>query len=123
MKIKKIISGLILIIALAGLGVITAACDSTDLEGTIIPSPVEAKVADEIVITLEVPAELREIHREMWQVEPESLGTITCTETGDNCRQATFTAVSPGEGTIEVWGFYKQTNPQFITEVEVRVTE
>ena len=123
MKARKHILVAILMASLFALAFAAGACDRTDLEGTVSPSPVEAYVGEAVVITLEVPSELEDIHREMWVVEPESLGTVECVSSGDKCRRVTFTATSPGTGTIEVWGFYKQTNPQFITEAEVTVTE
>jgi hypothetical protein len=120
---KKNIFCLILIMALLTLVGIAGGCDQTELEGTISPSPLEVKVGEEAALTLSVPSELEGIHREMWEVEPESLGTIDCASPGEKCRQAIFTATSPGTGIIEVWGFYKQTNPQFIMETEVIVTD
>ena len=121
-KRKKIIY-VFLITAFLGLAGMAEACDHTELEGTISPSPVELSIGETITLTLEVPSELEEIHREMWRVEPESLGTIECASSGEKCRKAIFTATSLGTGTIEVGGFYKQTNPQFIAETEVVIRE
>ncbi len=42
-------------------------------------------------------------------------------ESDQKHREATFTAKSAGEGIIEVFGFYKQTNPQPIPRTEVIV--
>jgi hypothetical protein len=123
MTIRKYVGGAALLTLLLVAGSLAAACDHTGLEGTISPSPVAVSVGDEITLTLEVPAELADIHRETWEVEPESLGTFDCDAAGEGCRQVTFTATSPGTGTISVWGFYQQTNPQFITETDVTVTE
>jgi hypothetical protein len=121
-KIKKIIWGF-LIIALLGLMTLGSGCDHTELEGTIHPSPVKVKVGESITLTLEVPPELEGIHKEMWDVDPDSLGVIDYGDCEENCRQVTFTATSPGKGGIGLCGFYKQTNPQPITDVEVIVEE
>jgi len=121
-KIKKIIWGFWIIAAL-GLMTLGGGCDHTELEGTIHPSPVKAKVGESITLTLEVPPELEGIHRVIWEVDPDSLGVIDYGDCGENCRQVTFTAMSPGTGGIGVCGFYKQTNPQDITYVDVIVEE
>ncbi len=123
MAIWKYFGGAVLLTLLLTAGALAAACDHTELEGTISPSPVTVSVGDEIMLKLEVPAELADIHRETWEVEPDSLGTFDCDAAGEGCRQVTFTATSAGKGTISVWGFYQQTNPQFITETEITVTE
>jgi len=96
-------------------------CDHTDLDGEIYPSPLIMTVGETVSLTLEVPDELDEIYRECWTVEPDSLGTIEYDDSQEKNREVTFTAANAGTGLIEVWGFYKQTNPQFITEVNVRV--
>ncbi|RLC63827.1 MAG: hypothetical protein DRI01_04520 [Chloroflexi bacterium] len=119
---KKITLGFLIIASLSLMG-IAGACDQTELEGTISPSPIETRVGETITLTLAVPSDLKEIHRETWQVEPESLGTIECVSSGEKCRKAIFTATSPGSGTVGVWGFYKQTNPQFIAETKIIVTD
>lgn len=121
-KIKKIIWGF-WVIAFLGLVTLGGACDQTQLEGIIHPSPVKAKVGDTISLTLEVPPELEGIYWEMWVVSPESLGVINYDTSGEKRREAAFTAISPGTGVIAVCGFYKQTNPQPITEVEVIVED
>ena len=86
----------LLAIAALGVGLVAGACDHTILEGTINPSPVELHVGEEAIISLEVPPELEGIYREMWYVDPEYLGTIVCTSSGDKCREITFTAKTPG---------------------------
>jgi len=113
----------IMVTSMLGIGLVAGACDHTDLEGTISPSPVEINVGEEAVISLEVPSELEGIHREMWHVEPEYLGVIESISEGDKCREVAFTAKSPGTGVIGVMGFYKQTNPQFIAETAVIISE
>ena len=121
-KVKKIIWGF-WVIAVLGLMTLGGGCDHTELEGTIHPSPVKVKVGESITLTLEVPPELEGIHKEMWDVDPDSLGVIDYGDCGENCRQVIFTATSPGTGGIGVCGFYKQTNPQPITDVEVIVED
>ena len=121
-KVKKIIWGF-WVIAFLGLATLGGACDQTQLEGIIHPSPVKVKVGESITLTLKVPSALEGIHKEMWDVDPDSLGVIDYGDCGENCRQVTFTAMSPGTGGIGVSGFYKQTNPQPITDVDVIVEE
>lgn len=98
-----------------------AGCDNTDLTGEIKPSPVVVSVGENITLKLEVPENLEGINRETWTVEPQSIGSIEYAVSEENNREVIFTGLSSGSGTIEVWGYYKQTNPQYITEVDVTV--
>ena len=102
---------------------LAGSCDQTELEGKITPSPIEVATGETVTLSLEVPSELEKIHREMWRVVPDNLGTIECVSSEEACRKVFFKAEAPGTGIIEVWGFYKQTNPQFIAEAEITVTE
>jgi len=96
-------------------------CDRTRPGGTIQPSPVRAKIAEPIALTLEVKADQEGIHRETWVVDPPELGELSWDEAADRRRRATFVGRKAGRGTIRVSGFLRQTNPQPIAEVAVTV--
>lgn len=132
---------LICIFIFTGCGIIEiAGCDHTQLTGEIIVLDKEIKVGDKIPIMLEVPEELSGIYRTMWDVSPNEVGEIIggdqlLEEFSDDelklyfgqdanlnpDRIALFIANKKGEFIIDVFGFYKQTNPQGITYIELEV--
>ena len=110
---------------LLGTLLLGGSCDQTKLSGTVHPSPVSARVGEKVTLTLQVPADIDEcVHREMWEVEPRSLGEVVhADDSARKRRRVTFVGKAPGTGQIRVDGFCRQTNPQPITRVGVRVEE
>ena len=94
-----------------------SSCDRTALSGKIVVEKEDLRIGETIQLKLEVPEELKGIHRVHWDVEPEDAGLF---EVKDD-RTASFTAQTAGECDITTWGFYKQTNPQFITKVKLSI--
>lgn len=117
-------------------------CDHTELTGEIIIPERDIKVGDSIPLILKVPENLSEIYRVMWTVEPKEIGEIV---EGDELfeelstkelkilfnqldeinpdRIALFKAKETGSAEIFVAGFYRQTNPQGITAIDIEVVE
>ncbi len=121
------------------------ACDKTVLVGEIVI--VEVGMTDSnLLLVLEVPEELSEVHDVMWtvncMVEDENVIKNELIATGeillkyysvDELKQfcetdelridriALFMPSESGNYIIEADGFYKQTNPQPITKIEVEI--
>ncbi|MFZ7121862.1 MAG: hypothetical protein ACOWWH_13065 [Eubacteriaceae bacterium] len=140
-KYKIFLLVLLCLFIFTGCGYIEiAGCDHTQLSGEIVITDKEIKVGDKIPLTLEVPEELSGIYRTMWDVTPDDVGKII---EGDQLleefsddelelyfgesenlnpdRIGLFIANKKGECIIYTAGFYKQTNPQGITYLEIEV--
>ena len=115
-------------------------CDHTALSGKIVAPDTGVKVGEPVPLILEVPEELSGIYRVEWEADPEGKGKILYGEqlldelteaelsfffgeAFDPDRAALFTAEEAGTCTISVSGFYKQTNPQNITSIDLTVVE
>jgi hypothetical protein len=115
---------------LAGLALlgIAGTCDHTRLRGTIVVDRHRPVVGDSIGLRLEVPAELDGIHWVSWNATPSSACSVSYVrvERDERSRSkadraATLVAEAAGACHIEVSGFYKQTNPQPITELDLEI--
>lgn len=110
--------------------------DHTQLTGTIIVDKTNPYVGESVSLKLTVPQELENIHRLYWYCEPTNSGTIRYREieyydmfTNDADevvypkydRTATFTATKAGKCTVHITGFFKQTNPQRITNIVLNI--
>ena len=134
---KKIIT-VFLIVILVFLG---GSCDHTDLSGDILIVQSDADGRNSLLL-LEVPDELNDIYDVMWAVrkenimmnelivsgsdvlnyyDEEELKQIMAKENLNFDRIALFIPSLNGQYTISADGFYKQTNPQPITRIEVEV--
>lgn len=123
---------------------ILSACDHTELTGTIHMLSDDMTCNTEIPLELDVPDELSNIHDVMWGVfyedatsiddqyiiygdllqdtySEEHLKKLFNTANIRYERIAIFTPIEPGSYHIIVDGFYKQTNPQPITEIEITI--
>jgi len=98
-------------------------CDHTKLRGTIVPERAVIKVGETIRLELKVPKELERIKRISWFAEPNEAGTFQEKDEDEDSREVFFTAKKPGKCIICTYGFYKQTNPQPITEIQIEITE
>lgn len=96
-------------------------CDHTQLTGRILAPEGPIQMGVPVPLALEVPENLDGIHREYWRALPEGCGTILPTD--HQGREVVFIPATPGDCRIEAWGFYKQTNPQPITERTFTVLE
>lgn len=101
------------------LATFAGSCDHTVLTGDIVTSSMEIAQGQTIQLTLQVPAELDGIHREYWLVEPRDAGRFEPEDPSG--RFATFRAMRPGPCKVEVWGFFRQTNPQPISAIELTI--
>ncbi len=118
------------------------ACDQTVLEGEIFVKTDDIQVGKAVPLMLEIPPKLDGIYRVMWGVLPRNAGEIYYGEeiaeiiTREELKQyygdidnvnmeriALFYPAQKGKCIIEVSGFYKQTNPQGITEIEIMVKD
>jgi hypothetical protein len=130
-RVTFILLSSIIIIFLSG-------CDHTVLSGTVIVPKTQVNVGDIIPLKLNVPEELSGIHGVMWTIEPEGKGEIIegdqiikkfseeeiqsfFGEEYNKDRIALFKAKKIGECSILVDGFYRQTNPQAITEINLEI--
>ncbi len=128
-----------LLLMLIGLFLITGgSCDHTQLSGEISVPDIRVKVGDPFPLYLEVPEELSGIYRVFWVVEPPEKGEILqgeqlaevlsaeelCLYFGeaiDFDRVALFIAAEAGSCRITAAGFYKQTNLQDITFIDLEI--
>jgi|TARA_Y100000031_G_scaffold57116_1_gene64776 hypothetical protein len=119
------------LIIIVGCFFLTAgSCDHTVLKGGIKASNNKVTVGETITLELNIPSEFDDVHRIRWEVAPESAGEIKYEEQpiqwgksqyGKEDRKSVFTAKRPGTCEIAAFGFYKQTNPQFIDKVTVEI--
>lgn len=117
-------------------------CDQTRLTGEVHLADTPVKIGTIIPLWLEVPANLSEIYRVEWEVEPQANGEVvygsqllgnytaeelaTYFDTGEGInfdRVALFLPKKKGKCTIYVTGFYKQTNPQPVTALDLEIIE
>ena len=116
-------------------------CDQTQLSGDVIVPDRVIMVNEPVGLQLVVPETLSGIYRVYWQLNPEEGGEIIYGEALteqlsaadiqryfdldeiDPDRHVLFTGTTPGRVHIEVYGYYKQTNPQPITEFELDINE
>ncbi|NLA11365.1 MAG: hypothetical protein GX883_04510 [Firmicutes bacterium] len=128
------------ILILVGLFLFTGgSCDQTRLTGEISVPDTRVTAGKTIPLLLEVPEELAGIYRVHWEVDSPDKGEIrqgeqlreslTAEELRlyfgeeiDFDRVALFTAREPGSCRISASGFYKQTNPQDITFIDLEIT-
>lgn len=96
-------------------------CDHTVLHGTIVTERTKIMAGETIELKLEVPEDLEGIHRVIWVVKPKEFGTLKYKEGED--RKVLFTAIKAGSCIISTFGFYKQTNPQPITEIMIEISD
>lgn len=135
-KKRCIMIWLILMIAISNL----TGCDKTRLSGTIQLYSEDLKIGVPMAITLEVPEDLEGIYRVMWEVEPSEAGIIlggtdiieayseeeikaifgNDIDTLNVDRIALYIPTEEIDFTIYASGFYKQTNPQPITNINYK---
>ncbi|WP_022661045.1 hypothetical protein [Paucidesulfovibrio longus] len=102
------------------LATFAGSCDHTVLRGEIVPAHGPFLAAGQTVrLSLKVPEELDGIHDEYWLVTPRDAGRFEPEDARG--RTAVFRALRPGPCTVEVWGFYRQTNPQPITTIKLNI--
>ena len=138
---KRSTRGYVLILCFLILIVHTAgSCDQTDLTGTITLLDDAATVHMPLPLELEVPEHLAEIYRVHWDVDPALAGEVlygdklvenTTAEQRQQYfgskenfrmdRHALFLPRKPGMITLSVEGFFRQTNPQPITTIEIEI--
>jgi hypothetical protein len=129
------------------IGLLLLSCDRTVLEGDILPQVDTFKVNQMIPLVLQVPEELEEIHRTMWHIDYEGydiedmktqlfegeeiLDILSEEEIKDlfNLEEINYDRIAlfiPNQATtyvVIVDGFFRQTNPQGITSLEIKVNE
>jgi hypothetical protein len=109
-------------------------CDHTDLNGEIVFKNNDFVVGDSIQLFLKIPNELDGIYWIHWEVEPREFGEIIYSKPSENKfendvlkrygkedRKAVFIPSKSGEVKIFTYGYFKQTNPQMITSLEVDI--
>jgi len=111
-------------------------CDRTILKGTILPEKDRIKVNETVKLELKVPPELDRIYRVYWTLQPKESGEIKYKnyddeigpflkpeEYGKEDRTAYLVAKKPGKCEIRAYGFFKQTNPQYIATLFLEISE
>lgn len=108
-----------------------------ELQGEIIAERRSLHVGDIVTLELTLSKRYESVYRLHWAVTPADAGTVDyiavteedkiVDEDGNivypsDDRTAYFTAERPGRCWVEVYGFYKETNPQPITRLELAVT-
>ncbi len=126
----------IVLVFAAGLILTAGTCDHTRLMGEIILEKAEIRVGERVEMILKVPGDLDNIHGVMWDVVPGDMAGIEYKHLGHSKyekiedsyqvtdksdRRAVLIAKKPGTCTIEVAGFFKQTNPQMITRKVIAI--
>jgi len=138
---------LFIILSLSLAFLFLTSCDRTRLEGEIIVLQENIKAGDEVSLVLNVPDKLKGIYRTMWTVENQGTGEIDIdvqilqgealqdrytieqlkeifnTEEINYDRVAIFIPENAGKYTVYVEGFFKQTNPQPISSLEIDVQD
>ena len=139
--------GIYLALITAGVMMIfNAGSDHTELTGEIQTQSKTFHVGEPIPLELIVPEELSDIHGLMWEYEvkesdnaefdniiegenlkayftDEELKILFGKDELEYDRIAVFTPDQSETFTISIYGFYRQTNPQYITNSEVIVIE
>lgn len=100
-------------------GTFAGSCDHTVLQGEIHSPDAELRVGEQVLLELHVPEEQKGIHNEYWLVTPQDAGSFL--PEGGSGRCALFMALKPGTCTVKVRGFFRQTNPQPITSMELTI--
>lgn len=99
-----------------------AGCDQSTPKAKIKPEAVKVKVGEAAHLTLVVPDRYTGLHRELWTVEPATLGELYYNQAEPRHREATFKSKTAGTGKIKVVGFYgDQTAPYSLDEIAVTV--
>jgi hypothetical protein len=131
-----LLAGLLLLIFAVG-----GSCDHTRLTGEVEITGRKVSVGEPVPLKLRVPEELSGICRVIWDLEPPDGGEIiegtellellsdeelaaffgAGEEELNPDRIALFVPQEAGSYVIYVSGFYKQTNPQDITSIEVTI--
>lgn len=96
-------------------------CKEEAPSGGILPAKVETKAGETVHLQLVLRSRYEAVQREMWKVEPESLGEVYYDQASLKRRTATFRAKTTGTGKIVVHGFLTDTKPYRIAEVPVTV--
>ena len=106
-------------------------CDHTKLTGTINFEDRNYKVGDSIFLELQIPNNLDRIYWVHWEIEPTEMGVVSFISNKESPqegipvnksdRKAVF--VPQKSGNVKIWtgGFFKQTNPQLITDTTITI--
>lgn len=124
------------LILILSLFLLAGSCDHTRLTGEIMTNKKSIKLGEEVSLELKLPADLDEIYGIYWEVEPKEFGELKYINRGVGALQningeykvvykddmkATFKPQKSGDCIINVFGYYKQTNPQHITSISLTI--
>ncbi len=107
-------------------------CDQTVLTGIIICKPQSVRVNETARLALEVATRFEGAYRIMWKSIPTDNVELKWREwdpyykrskENNEDRIAEFSASKTGSYEVQAYGFFKQTNPQFIAKITISVTE
>ncbi|MCL2823978.1 MAG: hypothetical protein FWD57_08305 [Polyangiaceae bacterium] len=101
---------------------ITTGCDESP-SGVIQPEKLEVKIGKTASLEVFVRPKYDHLAREVWKVDPPSLGELYFDEASAMRRTATFRGKTAGTGKIFVTGFVGNPPPIKIAEIPVTVTE
>jgi hypothetical protein len=132
------------ILGVMSLILVFSACDHTDLSGEVTVITTTHRLDEPIAFVLDVPEELNDIYRVMWAADSVEDGTRYAMIYGEELiehyseaellelfdgrkieadRMAVFIPKKAGDYIIDVEGFYKQTNPQPITQMQIEIKD
>lgn len=101
----------------------SSGCRDQAPPGRVEPASIETKVGQTVPLELFMRPAHENMQREIWKVEPASLGEVYYDQATAKHRSAMFRAKQSGTGKITVQGFSKDAKPQPITQVPVTVTD
>ncbi len=137
---KKILG----ILGVMSLSLMFSACDHTDLSGEVNVLTTTHRLDEPIAFVLDVPEKLNDIYRVMWAADLVEDGARYTMIYGEELiehyseaelvelfdgriieadRMAVFIPKKAGDYIIDVEGFYKQTNPQPITQIQIEIKD
>lgn len=106
-------------------------CDRTVLFGEISSDRSVARVNETVTLRLTFPLRFEEAYGIMWKAIPSETAEVKYTEADPYYKKskdkldrvAYFNSTKPGKYEVQAYGFFKQTNPQFIDKVIIEVVD
>lgn len=116
------------LLSIALLLLTVTSCNNGKISGTIKVASSEVSKGDTVDLQLIPDSGFEEIYGISWEVEPKDVGYIVYESQPDRSertykedRNAQFFATKQGKCKISAHGYFKQTNPQPIAELELSI--
>ena len=120
------------LLAIVFLCTFSGTCDHTVLRGEVRVPKNTLLVGEEVSLELVLPPEFESVQHVTWEVEPSDGAMLRAHRypfryneplPGKDDRTARFSASRPGKYTVSVFGYFRQTNTQPITEIRLQVID